>query len=190
MRAIGIVGSPRKNGNSEDITRHMLEAIGAEGIETELIPLAGRDIRPCVACYACEKEETCPIEDDLLPVYASMKAADAIILTTPVYYGSATALIKALMERSGFIARHNGGVFQGKVGGPFVVARRSGQYFTQAQLQFWFHTLGFMTPGSNHPNILFARDRGEMEKDPEGIETAWQFGKNMAFLLKATRRAT
>ena len=90
MRAIGIVGSPRKKGNSEDITRHMLEAIAAEGIETELIPLAGRDIRPCVACYACEKEETCPIEDDLLPVYASMKAADAIILTTPVYYGSAT----------------------------------------------------------------------------------------------------
>jgi len=190
MKAVGIVGSPRKHGNSEDIARHMLKAIEAEGIETELITLAGRDIRPCMACFACEEEETCPIDDDLLPIYAAMKAADAIIMTTPVYYGSATALLKALMERSGFIGRHNGQVFQGKVGGPFAVARRSGQYFTQAQLQFWFHTLGFITPGSIHPNILFARHRGDMEKDPEGIETAWQFGKNIAFLLKATRPAT
>ena len=190
MKAMGIVGSPRKNGNSEDITRYMLKAIAAEHIETELLTLAGRDIKPCIACHACDEEETCPIEDDLLPIYAAMKAADAIILTTPVYIGSVTALPKALMERSGFIARHNGRAFQGKVGGPFVVARRSGQYFTQAQLQFWFHTLGFITPGSIHPNILFARDRGEMEKDPEGMETAWQFGKNIAFLLKATGRAT
>ena len=136
---------------------------------------------------AGEKKETCPIEDDLLPIYAQMKAADAVILTSPVYFGSATALIKALIERSGFISRHNGRVFQGKVGGPFVVARRSGHYFTQAQLQFWFHTQGFITPGSIHPNILFARNRGDIEGDTEGLETAWQFGKNIAFLLKATR---
>jgi hypothetical protein len=44
----------------------------------------------------CTKEERCSIEDDMFPVYIKMKEADGIILASPVYYGSATALIKAL----------------------------------------------------------------------------------------------
>ncbi len=184
MKAIGIVGSPRENGNTEIITRHVLKAIEQEGIETELIRLAGLDIRPCNACMACQNEETCPIADDLFPIYTKMKTADAIILTSPVYYGSATALLKAFMERAGYIAKHNGRPFEGKVGGPFVVARRSSQCFTSAQLSFWFHGQGFFMPGSIHSNISFGRDKGEVENDPEGLGTAWNFGKNMAFLVK------
>jgi multimeric flavodoxin WrbA len=184
MKAIGISGSPRKNGNTEIITGHILKAVEEEGLEMELVSLAGMDIRPCTACMACDKAETCPIKDDLLPLYEKMKAADAIVLTTPVYYGSATANMKALMDRSGFIAAHNGRLFEGKVGGPFTVARRSSQYFTQVQLTFWFHTLGFFIPGSIHPNIAFGREKGDVEKDQEGMETAWRFGKNIAFLVK------
>jgi len=116
-----------------------------------------------------------------------MKAADAIILTSPVYYGSATALLKALMERTGYIATHNGRPFEGKVGGPFVVARRSGQYFTSAQLSFWFHVQGFFMPGSIHSNISFGRDKGDVENDQEGLSTARNFGKNIAFLIKKLR---
>jgi multimeric flavodoxin WrbA len=184
MKTIGIVGSPRKDGNTEIITRHALKAIEEEGIETELIRLAGLDIRPCNACMACQNEETCPIADDLLPIYAKMKVANAIILASPVYYGSATALLKALMERTGYIATHNGRPFEGKVGGPFVVTRRSSQYFTSAQISFWFHVQGFFMPGSIHPNISFGRDKGEVETDQEGLSTAWNFGKNIAFLIK------
>ena len=188
MKAIGIVGSPRPNGNTEAVTRHILQAVQEEGIETELIRLAGKRIDPCTACMACASTETCSIDDDLLPIYQQMKQADAIVLATPVYYGSATALLKALMDRTGFIAAHNGRAFQGKVGGPYAVARRSSQYFTQAQLAFWFHTLGFFMPGSIHPNIAFGREEGDVEKDQEGMSTAWAFGKNIAFLLKKLRQ--
>ena len=183
MKAIGISGSPRKNGNTEIITGYILKAIEEEGNETELMSLSGLDIRPCTACGACNNEETCPIKDDLFTVYEKMKASDAIVLATPVYYGSATANMKALMDRTGFIVAHNGRLFEGKVGGPYAVARRSSQYFTQAQLTFWFHTLGFFVPGSIHPNMAFGREKGEVEKDTEGMETAWRFGKNIAFLL-------
>ena len=187
MKAIGIVGSPRKNGNTEIITRHTLRAIEEEGIETELIPLAGLDIRPCTACMACAKKESCPIDDDVLPIYYKMKAADAIILASPVYYGSATALIKGLMERTGYIGRHQGGVFAGKIGGPLVVARRAGQNFTFAQLTLWFQILGFYIPGSTYWNIAIGREKGEVEKDEEGLRTAWNFGKNIAFMMKKLR---
>ena len=91
MKAIGIVGSPRKSGNTEIITRHTLKAIEEEGIETELITLAGLKILPCIACDACANKEICPLDDDVVPISQKMKKADAIILASPVYYGSATA---------------------------------------------------------------------------------------------------
>ena len=72
MKAIGIVGSPRKNGNTEILTGHCLKAIAEEGLETELIRLADLDIRPCNACMVCRDNKPCPIEDDVLPIYEKM----------------------------------------------------------------------------------------------------------------------
>jgi multimeric flavodoxin WrbA len=187
MKVVAIVGSPRKNGNTEILTAHTLKAIAEEGIETELISLAGKDIRPCSACMACAEKEQCSIKDDLFPIYEKMKAADGIILASPVYYGSCTALIKGLMERTGYISRHSNNAFKGKVGGPLVVARRAGHNFTIAQLDFWFHILGITEPGSTYWNIAFGREKGEVSQDEEGLRTAWNFGKNMALILKKTR---
>jgi multimeric flavodoxin WrbA len=184
MKVIGIVGSPRKNGNTELLTKHTLKAISEEGLDTELIRLAGLKIGPCTACMACKEQEICSIKDDLFPIYLRMKEADGIILASPVYYSSATALVKALMERVGYIARWNGEPFQRKVGGPLVVARRSGRNFTIAQLTLWFQILGFFIPGSTYWNIAIGEEKGEVEQDEEGLETAWNFGKNMAFLIK------
>jgi multimeric flavodoxin WrbA len=189
MRVIGIVGSPRKKGNTEMLTRHALTAISEEGLDIELVRLAGLKIGSCTACMACKKEETCSIKDDLFPIYVKMKEADGIILASPVYYGSATSLIKGLMERAGYIARWNGEPFRGKVGGPLVVARRAGRTFTLAQLTFWFQILGFFIPGSSYWNVAIGREKGEVQQDEEGLETAWNFGKNVAFLIKKLARS-
>jgi multimeric flavodoxin WrbA len=188
MKVIGIVGSPRVNGNTELLTAHALKAIAEDGLETGLISLAGLDIRSCTACMACQKEERCSIKDDLFPIYLKMKEADGIILASPVYYGSATALMKAFMERTGYISRWNGERFRGKVGGPLVVARRAGKNFTFAQLTLWFQILGFFIPGSTYWNVAVAREKGEVANDTEGMQTALNFGKNMAFLIKKLTR--
>ncbi len=188
MKVVAVVGSPRKNGNTEILAAHTLKAIAEEGIETELISLAGKDIRGCTACMACAKEEKCSIQDDLPPIYEKMKAADGIILASPVYYGSCTALLKGLMERAGYLSRHSNNAFKGKVGGPLVVARRAGHNFTVAQLDFWFHISGITVPGSTYWNIAFGREKGEVSNDEEGLHTAWNFGKNMAFAIKQTRQ--
>lgn len=116
MKAIAVVGSPRKGGNTEILAQHTLKSIQEEGVDTELISLAGLDIRPCTACNACRKEECCSINDDLFPIYQKLKGADAIILASPVYYGSASGLMKCFMERVGYIGGPRR-VFAGKVGG-------------------------------------------------------------------------
>jgi hypothetical protein len=48
----------------------------------------------------------------------------------------------------------------------------------------WFQILGFFIPGSTYWNMAIGREKGEVEQDEEGLETAWNFGKNMAFLIK------
>jgi len=183
MKAVGIVGSPRKGGNTEILTKHALQAIEEEGLETELIRLGGLDIRPCNACMVCRDEERYPIEDDLFPLYTKLKGVEAIILSSPVYFGSATAQLKAFMDRAGYIGIYRK-AFAGKVGGPLVVARRAGHNFTFAQIMCWFHIMGFFMPGSTYWNIAFGHDKGEVRQDEEGLTTAWNFGKNIALLVK------
>ncbi len=183
VKVVGIVGSPRINGNTEIITAHTLSAVAEEGVDTELIRLGGRDIRPCSGCLTCKEGELCTIKDDLFPLYVKMKEADGIILASPVYYSSVTGLMKSFMERSGYISRHNGEPFFGKVGGPLVVARRSGHNFALAELTFWFQVLGFVVPGSSYWNMAFGAQKGDVRTDEEGMMTAWNFGKHLASVL-------
>jgi multimeric flavodoxin WrbA len=183
MKALGIVGSPRKGGNSEILTAYCLKAIAEEGLDTELVSLAGMDIKGCNACGYCFENEGCSIEDDMQPVYEKMVAADAIIVASPVYYGSATALVKGLLERTGFMSLRQD-PFRGKVGGPLVVARRAGKNFTFMELMHWFHIKGIINPGSTYWNVAIGWEKGEVEKDEEGMRTAWNFGKSVAGLVK------
>src|SRR5512136_463532 len=98
MIVTGIVGSPRKNGNTEIAVSCILKQCEDAGIHTELIRLAGLDIRPCSVCMACVKEEKCSIQDDLMPIYLRLKSTDGIIIGSPVYVGSSPALLRAFLE--------------------------------------------------------------------------------------------
>jgi multimeric flavodoxin WrbA len=154
-----------------------------EGLETELVPLAGLDIKGCNACGYCFTNEGCSIEDDMQAVFEKMITADAIIVGSPVYFGSATALVKGLLERAGYMS-YQKKPFTGKVGGPLVVARRAGRNFTFMELMHWFHIMQIINPGSTYWNVAIGREKGEVLKDEEGLNTAWNFGKNVARLVK------
>ncbi len=186
MKALGIVGSPRKGGNTEILTAHCLKAIAEEGFETELVSLAGLDIKGCNHCDYCRDHEGCSIEDDMQSVYEKMIACDALIVASPVYFSSATALVKGLLERAGYMS-FRGNPFAGKVGGPLVVARRGGQDFTFAELLYWFHIKQIINPGSTYWNMAFGHGKGEVTSDEEGMRTAWNFGKNVARVAKKLR---
>jgi len=73
MKAIGIVGSPRKNGNTAFLVNEALEIIASEGIETGIIHLSGKKIDPCNGCLQCKKEKHCVIKgDDFESVFSEM----------------------------------------------------------------------------------------------------------------------
>jgi len=181
VKVVGIVGSTRRGGNTEILTQIALDEIHKEGLETEIISLADKKIEPCDACRSCSETGKCHIKDDFDSVFTKMKEAEGIILSTPVYYGAATPQIVSLISR--FYATHDKPL-KNKVGGPIVVARRAGHNFTFAQLMFFFMIQGMIVPGSSYWNIAFGRQKGDVLKDEEGIETIKNFGRNMAWLLK------
>ena len=181
VKIIGIVGSPRKGGNTELLVKEALSSAEGQGAKTELISLAGKTIKPCDGCRTCRKTKKCRIQDDdLPPIFEKMLKADGIILASPVYFGSASALI----DRAGYWGGSMGRVFEDKVGGPIVVARRAGQNFTFAQLLFFFMITGMIVPGSTYWNVAFGREKGEARDDEEDIRTVRNFGKKVAWLAK------
>jgi multimeric flavodoxin WrbA len=185
MKILGISGSPRKDGNTMKLMEEALNAaVEAENFETELVTLADKDIKPCDACRSCRTTKKCHIQDDMATIFEKMIQADGIILASPVYFGSATPQIKAVVDRAGYLAGALGRVFENKVGGPLVVARRAGQNFTFAQLMYFFFITGMIIPGSTYWTVAFGRGKGEVLDDAEGVRTARNFGKKVAWILK------
>ncbi len=88
------------------------------------------------------------------------------------------------MERTGYIALKNGKTLKVKLGDPLVVARRGGQNFAKAQMDYWFHLLEFNMPRATYYNMTFGREKSDVVNDKEGMGTAWSFGRNMACLIK------
>lgn len=178
------IGSPRKGGNSELLTKELLKAAEQEGAETEAIRLAEYDLKPCDACLACRKTKKCKIDDDGEKLFNKVMEADGIVLATPVYFGSCSPQTKIFVDRIGYLAKALGQPLNNKVGGALVVARRAGANFTYAQLLFFFLLSGMIVPGVSYWTIAYGREKGEVLNDKEGVETAREMGKKIAWLTK------
>ena len=94
-----ISGSPRVNGNSEMLCSQFAKGASEAGNQVEIISLAGKKVGCCLACYACEKS-SCPQQDDARGIIDRMLAADVLVLSTPVYFYTMSAQLKALIDRS------------------------------------------------------------------------------------------
>ncbi|MFZ5453190.1 MAG: flavodoxin family protein [Thermodesulfobacteriota bacterium] len=186
MKVIAISGSPRPKGNTYHLLQEALKVFAQQGMETEYISLHDKHIKPCKACGKCsqDKNRCAQEDDDFHPIFTAMGQADGIIIGSPVYFGSATPNLMALLDRAGYVAYKGDNPFYRKVGTPIVVARRAGVNFTYAQLQFWFVILGMFTPGSTYWPIAYGLQPGEVAQDTEGLRTVANLADNMAWLMK------
>jgi len=185
MKVLAISGSPRPKGNTRLLLHEALKILEQQGIETEYISLHDKEILPCKACLKCaEDKNRCGQEDDFLPIYRAMTQADGLMVGSPVYFGSATPNLMALLDRAGYVARHGDNLFFRKAGTPVVVARRAGVNFTYAQLLFFFSIMGMIVPGSSYWPIAYGLKPGEVAQDEEGLKTIANLAENLAWLLK------
>jgi multimeric flavodoxin WrbA len=187
MKVIGIAGSLRPESNTLKFVQHCLANLNDQGLETELISLRDKTIKPCLGCYQCVHIGRCVQEDDdFAAILDKMKAAQGIVIGSPVYVSSVVPQLMALLDRATFVALWNDRFFSGKVGGPITVARRAGHNMAFSQLLLWFFINGMVIPGSTYWNVGVAGARGarDAEKDEEGMDTVKNFAKHMAHVMK------
>jgi multimeric flavodoxin WrbA len=190
MKVIAFNGSARKDGNTAILINYVLGELEKEGIETEMIQLAGQTIRGCTACRTCfeKKNQRCVIDNDIVnECIAKMIEADGVILGSPVYFSDITAELKALIDRSGFVGRANGDLYKRKVGAAVIAVRRAGAIHAFDSVNHFFFIHEMIVPGSSYWNLGIGRQKGEVENDAEGIRTMKTLGQNMAWLLKRIR---
>ena len=191
MKVVAINGSARKDGNTAILIKHVFAELEAEGIETELVQLAGKKIQGCRACYKCfaNKDRRCSVKNDVAnECIAKMIEADGIILGSPTYFSDVTAEMKALIDRAGFVSRANDFLFKRKVGAAVVAVRRAGATHVFDTINHFFLIGQMIVPGSIYWNIGIGRNIGEVEKDEEGLQTMKHLGENMAWLLQRIHR--
>jgi len=187
MKVVAFNGSARKDGNTAILVNYVLDELKKEGIETELVQLAGKKIRGCAACYKCfdNKDQRCSVKDDVAnECIEKMIEAQGIIMASPTYFADVTAEMKALIERSGFVSRANGDMLKRKVGAAVVAVRRAGSIHTFDSINHFFLITQMLVPGSRYWNMGFGLDKGEVEGDKEGLKIMKTLGQNMAWLLK------
>lgn len=187
MKVIAFNGSPRKNGNTSTLIGKALEELENEGIETEMIQLGGMGVSGCKACYTCRKKKNkrCVMENDIVnECIEKMLDADGIILGSPTYFSDLTADMKALIDRAGLVSKVNGDLLKYKVGAAVVAVRRAGSIHVFDSINHFFTINQMIIPGSSYWNIGIGSNKGDVEKDEEGIMTMRTLGKNMAWLLK------
>jgi multimeric flavodoxin WrbA len=187
MKVIAFNGSPREDGNTAILIRRVLEVLEQNGIYTELYQLGKKDIRGCIACYECfkNKDQRCAVKDDAANVcIEKMIESDGIILGSPTYFTDVSAEMKALIDRSGFVAKANGDMLKRKVGAAVVAARRAGSVHVFDSINHLFLISQMIVPGSNYWNMGIGLNKGDVENDKEGLKTMQVLGENMAWLLK------
>jgi multimeric flavodoxin WrbA len=187
MKVIAFNGSARKGGNTALLVQRVCTELKHEGIETELVELAGSPVRGCTACYGCfkNKDRHCTIDDDIVnAAIDKMDAADGIIIASPTYFADITSETKALIDRAGMVARANDFMFRRKVGAGVIAARRAGAIHAFDSINHFFLIGEMIVPGSSYWNIGIGREIGDIEEDAEGLATMETLGKNMAWLMK------
>jgi len=99
MKVLGIMGSPRRQSNTEILLDKALEGAREAGAEVEKVLVSKLKISPCLEIYACLKDGDCAIKDDMQLLYKKLLEADHIIFASPIFFYGITSQAKAIIDR-------------------------------------------------------------------------------------------
>ncbi|WP_286821460.1 flavodoxin family protein [Desulfobacter sp. UBA2225] len=187
MKVVGFNGSPNKKGNTACSLNMIFEELENAGIETEMIHVGKKKIQGCTACLDCVKKQNqaCSLDDDPVNEWIQkIKAADGILLGSPVHFSGVAGTMKSFLDRAFFVASVNGGLFRNKVGAAVAAVRRSGGISTVDSLNHYINYSEMVMPSSNYWNVAHGLAPGQVTQDGEGKQIMAVLGKNMAWLMK------
>jgi multimeric flavodoxin WrbA len=186
MKVLGIMGSPRRQSNTEILLDKALEGAREAGAEVEKVLVSKLKISPCLEIYACRKDGNCAIKDDMQLLYKKLLEADHIIFASPIFFYGITSQAKAVIDRCQalWIRRHVLGM--GKKDkrvrrGVFISvgATRGTKLFDGAVLtvKYFFDAIGVKYSGDLL--VMGIDNKGQIEEHPAALEDAFRLGQEL-----------
>ena len=114
MKVLMISGSRNRSGQTASAAEALCAGAEEAGASIERIFLPELDIQRCRQCEddgwgICRSQGRCIIEDDLADLVAAVRAANAVVLATPVYFGDLSESMRAFTDRLRRICMHEDG---------------------------------------------------------------------------------
>jgi multimeric flavodoxin WrbA len=186
MKFLAIWGSPRRGGNTDILLNAFMDGATQGGAEVERVALRELKISPCQEIYHCFKDGTCPIKDDMLPLYDKLLAADVVVIASPIFFYSVSAQAKVFIDRTQALwaRRYRAGLdFPGpeRQGVLLATAATHGKLlFVGARLvaRYFFDAI----------NVTYAAelcvrgvdDKGDILQQPDVLSAATDLGRRLA----------
>ena len=182
MKVLMLNGSPRANGNTALALQEMEKIFRAEGVDVETVQVGHLDVRGCIACGYCYKNDKCVFDDVVNTLADKFRNCDGLVVASPVYYASANATLTAVLDRLFYSTAFPKTM---KVGASVAVARRGGCSSTFDQLNKYFTICGMPLASSQYWNSVHGGGPGQAQEDAEGLQTMRTLARNMTFLMKS-----
>ena len=192
MKVLGIYGSPRKGGNSDQLLDQALKGAESAGAETSAVYARRLKMSGCLECGGCDETGACVVKDDMQSVYPLVEEAGIVFLASPIFFYGLTAQVKALVDRSQALwskrrltkSPEDLGSFDSGRGYLIAVgATRGKNLFEGVQLEakYFFDALDMSYEGG----IFFRRleKKNAVQENPETLQEAFNLG------LRAVRSA-
>jgi multimeric flavodoxin WrbA len=187
VKIVGIIGSPRKNSNTEIYLKKALESAENAGVKTEIIDLGSAEIEPCIACDICKNTGECAIYDDMREITSKLIDAQGIIIGSPVYFGNVSSQMKIFMDRTRPLRMDF--KLKDKVAGAISVgaSRNGGQETTITAIHHYLLIQDAIIVGDGAPMAHYGGAGvsgavSEAFEDDVGLELSVNLGKRVAEL--------
>jgi len=98
-RVLAVMGSPRKNMNTDKLLDKVLEGVRINSVDAKKVYLRDLNISPCISCGNCERTGDCFMNDDMKELYDDFNNSDIIIIASPLYFNTVSSLTKMMIDR-------------------------------------------------------------------------------------------
>ncbi|MDR3210178.1 MAG: flavodoxin family protein [Oscillospiraceae bacterium] len=183
MKVFLLNGSPHPEGCTFTALSEVAAVLSRNGAETEIYQLGTSPVRGCVACHRCHSIGKCAFGDDAAnEIIEKIKAADGVVLGSPVYYAGPNGALCAVLDRVFFAAARD---FAYKPGAAVVSCRRGGASASFDRLNKYFTISHMPVVPSQYWNAVHGATPDDVRRDKEGLQIMRALGANMAWLLKS-----
>ena len=182
MNVLLVNGSPHANGATATALKTIAARLEEHGVESRLFHIGNKPIRGCIACNYCGPNRACYLNDD--PVnegIALLRASDALIVGSPVYYAGPNATLCAFLDR---VFYHKSAAYAFKPAAAVVSCRRGGASAAFDRLNKYFTIARMPVVSSQYWNSIHGNNAEEALQDKEGLQIMRTLADNMAWMLK------